>query len=162
MLCRITRFFLKKLFQLYFLLQNCVFFCTLFFYILYLTIYVKAMIFFQTKTVSSLLSVPEFPWIFTTTPNECPRALFPPHTNTQNSLRLHAIYFTHPYPVVICIVKRARLQRLSLQLFAHQNIHECHLQVIFPSGLLIFHRIKRLIGFLKNLIYHPTFAIIYS
>jgi len=160
MLCRITRFFLKnKLFQLYFLLENCVFFCTLFFCILFLTIYVKATIFFRRKQFHRYLASRNFHGFSQLTPNECPRAF---SHRTQNSLRLHAIYFTHPYPVVICIVKRSRLQRLSLQLFAHQNIHECHLQVIFPSGLLIFHRIKRLIGFLKNLIYHPTFAIIYS
>jgi len=88
--------------------------------------------------------------------------VIPATRETSCSACTQSISHTLIHVLLLFVLSNSRLQRLSLQIisFAHQNIHECHLQVIFPLGLLIFHRIKRLIGPRENL--HPTSSIIYS
>lgn len=55
-------------------------FIFLYIVIRYLTIYVKAMIFFRRKQLHRYLASRNFHGFSQPTPNECPRALFPPHT----------------------------------------------------------------------------------
>jgi len=103
------------------------------------------------------------PGIFTTHPHttETHTRVFPTTLGT-SCASTQSISHTLIHILLLFVLSNSRLQRFSLQIisFAHQNIHECHLQVIFPLGLLIFHRIKRLIGPRENL--HPTSSIIYS